>query len=128
VTGVSPLVLGDNSLRRGPGCKLIQFATPSFQQLLQVSAFPNASEVEVFGRQNLTTVYRFAVHYEFSFYNDCLMWQHDLGDLMTSEGVLVVIFTGGGQREITGAWQDITPTPAGSSCFINFTFVGGAMT
>jgi len=128
VTGVSPVVLSDFAPARGAGSKVCLFVDPSFQQILQVAAYPDADEVEIFGRKNISTSYRFAVAYEFATFEACQIWRHDIGGLMTSEGILSVTFPKGGTRNLTGGWESIAPGPGGASTVVQFSFLGGAFT
>lgn len=125
---VSPVVLGDDSLGRGPGCKTVLFISPAFEQQVQPASYPRATAADFFGRGNLVTTYSFAVDYGFSSITACRVWQHDLGALMKTEGTLAIDFTGGGTRILAGAWQSIQPEAIrGVSVAIHFVFVGGAM-
>jgi len=136
LTGVSasdftpPIIIGDDSLPRGPGMKFILSAPRSFAWAVQTAEAVRRSEVESFDRANLRTTFSAIVQCVFRTADECRQFLDDLALDLGSirKGDLIIDYTQGGSRKLTGVLQSVeAQDQTGASCVITYTWLGGAI-
>jgi hypothetical protein len=122
------LVLGDDTLSRGPGSMAVVSAVPNWEQLLQVQEFLRGSVVTPVPRGNARRPFSLAISREFSSNDEAVAWMVDHPAQFPADSGAIEIrtsTTGSGRiRTLSDAvLQGIQYGHAGASVAVNYTFL-----